>query len=180
MEVRVVKPELTGKMKLFSDNYLANGLNATQAYLEAGYKVKSEAAAASAASRLLRNVKVIAYIDYQMDIIEKSKIAETTEVLQTLTRIMRREETEDQVVITKNPTAVRLESAEGEYYDKFAYEESAEVVQTRTKNSDVVRAADLIGKYHKMWTEKIDIDGDMDLKVVVDYGDGDDKASDDS
>ena len=175
-----MKPELTGKMKLFSDNYLANGLNATQAYLEAGYKVKSEAAAASAASRLLRNVKVIAYIDYQMGIIEKSKIAETTEVLQTLTRIMRREETEDQVVITKNPTAVRLESAEGEYYDKFAYEESAEVVQTRTKNSDVVRAADLIGKYHKMWTEKIDIDGDMDLKVVVDYGDGDDKASDDS
>ena len=178
--MRVLKPELTGKMKLFADNYLANGLNATQAYLEAGYKVKSEAAAASAASRLLRNVKVIAYIDYQMDIIEKSKIAEATEVLQTLTRIMRREETEDQVVITKNPTAVRLESAEGDYYDKFAYEESAEVVQTRTKNSDVVRAADLIGKYHKMWTDKFDIDGTMDLKVVVDYGDGGNEAPDDS
>ena len=134
--MRVLKPELTGKRKLFAD--------------------------------------------YQMDIIEKLKIAEATEVLQTLTRIMRREETEDQVVITKNPTAVRLESAEGEYYDKFAYEESAEVVQTRTKNSDVVRAADLIGKYHKMWTDKFDIDGNMDLKVVVDYGDGGNEAPDDS
>lgn len=174
-----MKPELKGKAKKFADNYLANGLNATQAYLEAGYKVKTEAAA-SAASRLLRTVKVSTYIDYQLDMIEKSKIAEATEVLQTLTRIMRREETEDQVVITKNPTAVTLESAEGEFYDKFAYEESAEVVQTRTKNSDVVRAADLIGKYHKMWTDKFDIDGNMDLKVVVDYGDGGNEAPDDS
>ncbi len=178
--MRLVKPELKGKAKKFADNYLANGLNATQAYLEAGYKVKTEAAAASAASRLLRTVKVSTYIDYQLDMIEKSKIAEATEVLQTLTRIMRREETEDQVVITKNPTAVTLESAEGEFYDKFAYEESAEVVQTRTKNSDVVRAADLIGKYHKMWTDKFDIDGNMDLKVVVDYGDGGNEAPDDS
>ena len=73
-----------------------------------------------------------------------------------------------------------MESAEGEFYDKFAYEESAGVVQTRTKNSDVVRAADLIGKYHKMWTDKFDIDGNMDLKVVVDYGDGGNEAPDDS
>lgn len=175
-----MKPELKGKMKSFADNYLANGLNATQAYFEAGYKVKSEAAAASAASRLLRTVKVSAYIDYQLDMIEKSKIAEATEVLQTLTRIMRREETEDQVIITKNPTAIRMESADGNYYDKFAYSEEAEVIRTRTKNSDVVRAAELIGKYHKMWTDKMDIDGDMDLKVVVDYGDGDYEAPDDS
>ena len=79
-----MKPELKGKAKKFADNYLANGLNATQAYLEAGYKVKTEAAAASAASRLLRTVKVSTYIDYQLDMIEKSKIAEATEVLQRI------------------------------------------------------------------------------------------------
>jgi phage terminase small subunit len=31
-----------------------------------------------------------------------------------------------------------------------------------------------------MWTDKFDIDGNMDLKVVVDYGDGGNEAPDDS
>lgn len=48
------------KHKLFADTYLANGMNATQAYKEV-YKCKDDVAPA-AASRLLTNVKVAEYI----------------------------------------------------------------------------------------------------------------------
>lgn len=166
--MRVVIPELTGKKRIFADNYLANGLNATQAYVEAGYKTKTEAGAASSASRLLRNDKVQEYIEYQLKEIESAKIAKTEEVLQMLTKILRREETEQQAVIVKNPTTIRLSSADGNYYDKFAYEETAETIETKTKNSDVVRAAELLGKYHKMWTDKVDVTGDVGVTIVDD------------
>lgn len=162
---------LRGKQKLFCVNYLANGLNATKAYLDAGYKVKSEAAAQSASSRLLSNDMVQAYVEQQLKIMEDEKIAQTTEILQTLTRILRREETEEQAVLTKNPTTITMTSAEGELYDKFAYEEVIETVELKTKNTDVVRAGEMLGKYYGMWTDKVDIDGDMSIEVIVDYGD---------
>lgn len=171
--------EPRGKMKIFCDNYLANGLNATQAYIEAGYKVKSEAVATSAASRLLTNVKVKEYIATRLEIIEQAKIADTNEILETLTRIIRREELEQQVVVTKNPTKISITSKDGETYDKFGYEEKTEVVETKTKNTDVVRASEILGKYYSLWTDKLDLDGNVDLKVVVDYGD-DDQSPDDS
>ena len=160
--------EPTGKMKQFCDNYLANGLNATQAYLDAKYKVKSEATAASSASRLLRNDKVKAYIAKRLEILEQEKIADATEILKTLTRVIRREELEQQVTITKNPVTIRMTAKDGESYDKFAYEERIEIVDTKTKNSDVVRAAEILGKYHSLWTDKTELTGELGVVIVDD------------
>lgn len=162
---------LRGKQKIFCDNYLANGLNATKAYLDAGYKVKSEATARANASRLLTNANVRAYIAQQLDILEDAKIAKTDEILKTLTRVMRREEVEQQAILTKNPTKIKMTSADGGTYEKFAYEETVEVVDLKTRNSDVVRAAETLGKYYTLWTEKVELDGDVSLEVIVDYGD---------
>lgn len=157
---------LKGKQKVFCDNYLANGLNATQAYLDAGYKVKNERAAQSASSRLLSNVMVRDYIAKQLDILEDAKIAKTDEILKTLTRVMRREELEQQAILTKNPTKIKMNGADGGTYEKFAYEENIEVVNLKTKNSDVVRAAETLGKYYTLWTDKIDLQsGDIVVKV---------------
>lgn len=54
---------MTEKQKQFCDEYLANGLNATQAYLAVYKNVKSEDAARTNASRLLTNANVREYID---------------------------------------------------------------------------------------------------------------------
>lgn len=49
--------KLTAKQQRFVDEYLID-LNATQAYIRAGYAVKNEDTAAAASSNLLRNIKV--------------------------------------------------------------------------------------------------------------------------
>ena len=56
---------MTDKQRKFCDEYLID-LNATRAYKLAYPNVKSESAATSGASRLLRNVKVKTYIDEQL------------------------------------------------------------------------------------------------------------------
>ncbi len=55
--------KLSPKQKLFCENYILNGYNATRAYQEAGYSCKSDQIASEKASRMLAsNGKVIAYI----------------------------------------------------------------------------------------------------------------------
>lgn len=85
---------LTEKQKRFADEYLID-LNATQAYKVAYPSVKNEATAAAAAVRLLRNVKVKTYIDERLAEIKSEKTADATEVLETLTAIMRGEISEE-------------------------------------------------------------------------------------
>lgn len=53
--------KLTEKQKRFCEEYLID-LNATQSYLRAGYKAKSNEIACSEGSKLLRNPKVVEYI----------------------------------------------------------------------------------------------------------------------
>ena len=58
------------------------------------------------------------------------------------------------------------------------YGSSIEDIQVA--NKDRLRAAELLGKRYSLWTEKVELDGNMDLKVVVDYGDGENEAPNDS
>ena len=85
--------KLTEKQKLFADEYIKSG-NATQSYIKAGYKVKSEKVAGVNAARMLGNARVKSYIDGKLAEIESHKIADAKEVLQYLTRVLRGEETE--------------------------------------------------------------------------------------
>ena len=73
--------------KRFCDEYLANGLNGTQAYLSVYKSVKSDEVAAVNASKLLRNTKVIDYIKLEQEK-TSSKLEITREsVLMDLQRI---------------------------------------------------------------------------------------------
>lgn len=58
--------DLTIKQQNFCDKYLEHG-NASKAYKESGFKFKNDRVAESAASRLLRNVEVRAYITEERD-----------------------------------------------------------------------------------------------------------------
>lgn len=86
--------KLTHKQRLFADEYIKSG-NATQSYIKAGYRVKSEKVAGVNANRMLGNARVKSYIDAKMAEIESHKIADAKEVLQYLTRVLRGEETEE-------------------------------------------------------------------------------------
>ena len=67
---------LTEKQKRFADEYLID-LNATRAYKAAYPKVKKDDVAAQAGSRMLRNVKVSAYIEKRIK--EREKRTEITQ-----------------------------------------------------------------------------------------------------
>lgn len=65
-----MKGKLTQKRKAFADEYIKNGGNATQAAISAEYSSKT---AYSQGQRLLKNVEVLAYIEKQMQRIEKEQ-----------------------------------------------------------------------------------------------------------
>ena len=85
--------ELRGKRRKFADNYIKSG-NATEAYVNAGYKVRSNETARANASRLLTNANVKAYIEKRLKQLESAKLATAQETLEYLTSVMRGEQTE--------------------------------------------------------------------------------------
>lgn len=79
---------LTPKETIFIDEYIANGGNATQACIVAGYRTNSPYKYASA---LLRRDGIAQEIQYRMSLIDQQKIASATEILQFYTSVMRGE-----------------------------------------------------------------------------------------
>lgn len=125
--------DLTGNQIVFCNEYLKD-LNGTRAYKVAYTNVTKDETAAAASSRLLRNVKVKSYIDAKMKEIESEQIADVTEVLRYLTRVIRCEE----------------------------YEANVEGVPCTPKISDRTKAAELLGKRYAMFTENVGIKGSIE------------------
>lgn len=160
--------ELNEQQKLFCDEYLAD-LNGTQAAIRAGYSAKT---AAATASRLLRNVKVREYIEKRMDERRDSLIAKQDEVLQTLTRIIRREESENVVVTVKSHKT----GYDDEGRKTITDSEEPVKVEIPTKVSDVNRAAEMLGKYYALFTDRTQVEGDGVVQIINDIPKSDDKA----
>ena len=89
-EERLVFGMLTVRQEKFCLEYAESG-NARQAYLNAGYKPKSDKATDAAASRLLSNVKVQKRLAELAEELKNSKIADIQEMQEVLTKIIRRE-----------------------------------------------------------------------------------------
>lgn len=132
--------KLTEKQKIFVNEYLVD-LNATRAYKKAYPKVKKDEVAAVNGNRLLRNAKVKEYIDEQLKKIEDEKIADATEVMKYLTSVMRGEVQEEAVVV------------EG-YGDGCS---EAKKIKLEVKPKDRNKAAELLGKRYKLFTEKVEV-----------------------
>lgn len=139
--------ELNDKQKMFCLEYLKD-LNGTQAAIRAGY---SKNTANEQASRMLTNVNIQEFLTKLMEDKKNSLIAEQDEVLETLTRILRREET-DTVVVT-------LKSHKTHYDDEgkkvVEDEEKPVAVPIPTRVGDVNKAAELLGKRYGLFIEKI-------------------------
>ena len=158
---------MTRKQKIFADGYLID-LNATRAYKVAYPSVKNDATAAAAAARLLRNVKVREYIEKRLAEKEDALIAKQDEVLQTLTRVLRRQEPDTVVVTCKERRSGYDENGKKVIVEK----EVPQLVQVPTRVSDLNKAAELLGKRYGLYTDKIEQTVDAELNITVDYGDG--------
>lgn len=81
---------LTERQKRFADHYIET-LNAYESAVRAGY---SERYAKAQSYKLLENVGIKKRIDKRMKELESEQIADATEVLKYLTRVIRCEESE--------------------------------------------------------------------------------------
>ena len=150
---------LSEKQKLFCLEYIKDN-NATQAAIRAGYSKKT---AYAIGSENLKKLEVQEYLKKIMESKDSELIASGDEVLQTLTRILRREEKEHIVITCK---------VKKSYFDengKKVIEESEEpqVVEIPTKIFDVNKAAESLGKSHQLFTVNYKIDG---IASMVFYG----------
>lgn len=133
--------KLTEKQKRFCDYYIETG-NATESYLRAGYKVKTDGAARANASRLLTKANVKNYIDNRLKELDDARIAKAEEVLKYLTAVMRGEETEEVVVVEG--------SGDGK--------SNARAIKKEVSAKERIRAAELLGKRYALFTDKVDMD----------------------
>ena len=160
---------LTEKQKRFCNEYLID-LNATQAAIRAGYSQKTARAIAT------ENLSKPYIQEYLLDLMNQKNddlIATQDEVLRYLTRVMRREEKESVVVVKKKETTDWvLNEATGRNQKQTTKEEIPEIVEIPTKVSDANRAAELLGKRYALFTENLNLEGELDseLKITIDYG----------
>ena len=139
--------KLTPKQQRFCDEYLID-LNATQAAIRTGY---SEKTAYSQGQRLLKNVEVKAYLDEALERIHDEKTADAREVMEYLTAVMRGEHTEQVLYFVGDGMQMKTDLAVGA--------------------KDRLKAAELLGRAHMLFTDKVQQEVDMDLNITVDYGD---------
>lgn len=133
--------KLTEKQKAFCDYYIES-LNATESYKKAYPNCKKDATARTNSSKLLTNTNIKKYIDEQLQQMQSNRIADATEVLEYLTRIIRNEETEE-AVLTVNT---------GDFTSEVRK------VQKEISAKDKIKAAELLGKRYGLYTEKLEAD----------------------
>ncbi|MGG4344939.1 terminase small subunit [Paenibacillus lautus] len=140
---------LPEKQKRFADYYVELG-DGTEAYIKAGYKVKSRNVAKVNASRLLTNANVKKYIDGLISEKDSERIAKQDEVLEFLTDVMRGQ------VKEQFPLGLGM----GEQ----------QLVKKELDGKDRIKAAELLGKRYAMWTDKQQLDGVVGVQIVDDIG----------
>ena len=141
--------KLTAKQQRFCDEYLID-LNATQAAIRAGYSAKT--ARVIGQENLLKPA-IKEYIEKRMAEKEAALVADQAEVLKYLTSVMRGQ---SQVVVVEGV---------GEGCSE------ARAMQKAPDEKERLKAAELLGKAHMMFTDKVQQEVDMDLNITVDYGD---------
>ena len=148
---------MTEKQKIFADEYLID-LNATRAYRVAYPSVKKDETAAAAAARMLRNVKVAAYIQERMQ--ERQKRTEITQdrVLQELAAIAFAKATDYAEI--KNECVRIKDTAE---LDEQQVRALAGIEEgkfgIKVKLNDKEKALELLGRHLGMFKDKVEVSG---------------------
>lgn len=147
----MAEKKLTAKQKRFCDEYLID-MNITQAAIRAGYSKKT---AYAIGQENLKKPTLQNYIDKRMKEKEAELIADSDEVMRYLTSVLRGQ-SQSEVVVVENI---------GDYMSE------ARLVQKAPDEKERLKAAELLGKAHQIFVEKVEQTVDMDLNITVDYGD---------
>lgn len=142
---------MTAKQIRFCDEYLTD-LNATQAAIRAGYSKKT---ARVIGQENLLKPSLKKYIVERMAEKEAALVANQVEVMRYLTSVMRGQSQSEVIVV----------EGTGEGCSE------ARAVQKAPDEKERLKAAELLGRAHMMFTDKVQQEVDMDLNITVDYGD---------
>lgn len=138
------KTELTIKQKKFAQEYIKSG-NATEAAIKAGYNKNS---ARQIASENLTKPYIRDFIKERLDKMDRKSTADEKEVMEYLTKIMRGQDVEE---ILKG----------------VGMGEQA-LVDKKPSISDRTRAAELIGRRYGMFTDNVNVEGNVGAVIIDD------------
>ncbi len=155
--------KMTAKQQRFCDEYLID-LNATQAAIRAGY---SEKTAGVIANENLKKPYINEYIKERMAEKEAALIADQNEVLKYLTAVMRREETDSVVVTLSEEETKYVEDEHGTMRKQTIKKEVPQIVKIPAQLKDSNKAAELLGKAHGLYTDKVEADIDTELTINI-------------
>lgn len=158
--------KLTPKQQRFVDEYLID-LNATQAAIRAGY---SEKTAYSIGDENLTKPVIKDAIEKALAAISSKRIADTVEVMEYLTAVMRREHKENIVVTLQEETSTYVPDESGTMRKQTIKREVPQLVEIPAKLSDANKAAELLGKRYGIFTDKVKLEGTVPIVIVDDLG----------
>ncbi|EFS22114.1 terminase small subunit [Fusobacterium gonidiaformans 3-1-5R] len=138
--------KLNARQKAFCEYYVACG-NATEAAKKAGY---SEKTAYSMGNENLRKPELKNYINELMAKMEEKRMASAEEVLKFLTASMRGEVEEEVVVV----------EGEGDGCS------SARKMKKQISAKERIKAAELLGKRHLLFSDKVKVEGSIPVMIV--------------
>lgn len=148
--------EMNSRQKLFVTEYLVD-FNATQAAIRAGY---SEKTSYSQGQRLLKNVEVKNAIKETREKIQDENIATAKDVEEFLSQAMTGQLDEEVLLVT----------GKGEGFSGVTRE------RKEISAKDRLKAAELLGKRHALFTDKVDLQtGDIVINVGT-WDEDDDEA----
>lgn len=142
--------KLNIKQKAFADYFIETG-NAYQSAIKAGY---SENYAKGNVIKLLENESVKSYIQEKMKEIESDRIAKAEEVLAFLSSSLRGDVLEE-VVTTESDGAGGIKPV---------------ILKKQLSAKDRIKAAELLGKRYALFTEKVDLEGNIGVTIIDDIG----------
>lgn len=140
----MAEKKLTAKQQRFCDEYLID-LNATQAAIRAGYSKKT---AGVIATENLQKPNISAYIEKRMAEKEAELVADQAEVLKYLTSVLR----------GKSASSVLARDEVG----------ADRVIEKPPDEKERLKAAELLGKAHMMFTDKVQQDVEISPIVIRD------------
>lgn len=144
---------MTIKEQKFCDELLSDPeFNKTLAYKKAYPSVKNDNVAAAAASRLMNKPEIKEYIEKQLAELHNDKTADAQEVLEYLTSVLRGESSSSEMVV----------EGIGEGCSE------ARIIEKPPSEKERLKAAELLGKRYGLYTDNINIEGDVGVTIVDD------------
>lgn len=164
---------LTERQAAFA-RHLITGMSATEAARKAGY---SATYADRQAKQLLENPQVAAYLDTLRAKIETATIMTAQETLEELSKLGRANLLDyfrltsdgDPVIDLSRITpdqAAALTEIQVEDFLEGRGEDAREVRRVRIKMADKRAALETLGKYHKLFTDKQEHDGEITIRLL--------------